>query len=131
MDKQIIKDLKQNFPVLITMLYQYDLLGDLLLITSQYEKEQIDMIIPVINELDTIDDIIISHLYNYELSSLNKVDKAIIRLSTYLFTKGEIKSEIIFNIALDTTKEYSDLDDEKQHKFTNALLDKISKAVSV
>ncbi|HEY8405440.1 MAG TPA: transcription antitermination factor NusB, partial [Acholeplasma sp.] len=63
----------------------------------------------------------------YTLDRLNKVDKAIIRLATYQLMKKELPGEVVINEAIEITKDYTDLDDEKQHKFTNRLLDNIYK----
>ena len=40
-------------------------------------------------------------------------------------------AEIIINEAIEMTKEFSDLDDEKQHKFNNSLIDNIYKKIKV
>ncbi|WP_025725278.1 transcription antitermination protein NusB [Acholeplasma granularum] len=92
------------------------------------ESEQV-YITSVISELATIDNLISSTIQNYTIDRLNFVDLSIIRLTVYELLKKETAPEIIMNTAIELTKEYSDLDDEKQHKFTNKLIDSIYKKI--
>ena len=103
----------------INQTFQSDIEDDILL--ARY--------IDVCEHLDEIDDVIESNLFNYSLRRLAFIDRAIIRYATYelLFTKTAI--QVIVDEAIEITKEYTDLDDEKQHKFTNKLLDNIAHAV--
>ena len=41
----------------------------------------------------------------------------------------DVPLNIIINEAIELTKTYSNLDDEKQHRFTNKVLDQISKTI--
>lgn len=116
---------------LMNQLYQYDL----------YQSEQMPFIPSfeledasttyhdLMQHLKDIDDIITKHLFDYSLHRLNFVDRAIIRLATYELLKTTIDKKIIINEAVELTKIYSNLDDEKQHKFTNRLLDNIAKTI--
>lgn len=79
------------------------------------------------NNLEKIDEIIEKSLVNYSLSRLNKVDKAIIRLATAEMLDGKTPKKVIFNEALEITKEYSDQGDHKATSFNNRLLENISK----
>ena len=60
---------------------------------------------------------------------LNYVDRAIIRLAVSELLDGDLAKDIIINEALELTKEYSNLDDDKQVKFNNRLLDNISQGM--
>ena len=93
------------------------------------DAELLARYIDVCEHLDEIDDVIEANLFNYSLRRLAFIDRAIIRYATYelLFTKTAI--QVIVDEAIEITKEYTDLDDEKQHKFTNKLLDNIAHAV--
>lgn len=116
---------------LMNQLYQYDL----------YQSEQMPFIPhfemedaaktydEIMNHLQDIDDMITKHLFDYSLNRLNFVDRAIIRLATFELLKTELDKKIIINEAVELTKIYSNLDDEKQHKFTNRLLDNIAKTI--
>jgi N utilization substance protein B len=116
---------------LMNQLYQYDLYQtEQMPFIPSFEREDAaktyDEIIQAIHE---IDDIITKHLFDYSLYRLNFVDRAIIRLATYELLKTATDKKIIINEAVELTKIYSNLDDEKQHKFTNRLLDNIAKTI--
>lgn len=83
--------------------------------------------VEIIGKIDEIDQVITSNLTNYTIDRLNKVDLAIIRISVFELLAKVLPGEVIINLAIELTKHYSDLDDEKQHKFTNRLLDNIYK----
>lgn len=111
----------------INYLYQLDLLN-----TTELEIEN-DETLKVVNfiktELNEIDDIISQTLFNYTIERLSYVDRAIIRLAVFELKFTNLAEAIIINEAIEFTKKLSDLDDERQHKFTNKLLDNISKKV--
>lgn len=83
----------------------------------------------VLERKDEIDSIIENNLTNYKLDRLNVVDKAIIRLATLELLLKETPTAIVINEALNLTREFSDLGDNKMVKFTNSLLDKIAKNI--
>lgn len=113
------KTFKLDREIILNELYQYDLveiLGDFNATT-----------IKIINLLDELDDIISNTLFNYTIDRLSYVDRAIIRLATYELKETNTASAIIINEAVNLSKKYSDLDDEKQHKFNNSVIDNINK----
>lgn len=120
-------NLKEVRPELVNYLYQYDLLGGMEIHIDDVETSEIYN--DIINNLDDIDDIIRENLFNYQLERLGFIDRAIIRLATYELRSTETHEATIINEAVNLTKQYSDLDDEKQHKFTNKLLDNINKFI--
>lgn len=83
----------------------------------------------IIDELEKIDFLISSTIKNYTIDRLNLVDLAIIRIAVFGLIKALDPAEIIINEAIELTKEFSDLDDEKQHKFNNSLIDNIYKKI--
>ena len=91
-----------------------------------YIKERIN---DIIQNHDQIDGIITSTLQNYTIERLNYVDRAIVRLAVSELLAGSLAKDIIINEALELTKEYSNLDDDKQVKFNNRLLDNISQGI--
>ena len=122
-------DLKNLRRDIVSALYQADLLN-----TNKIyiEDEQIkDIFLTIYEKLEEIDEIITNTLFNYTLSRIGYIDRAIIRLATYELMFTELASAIIINEAIILTKEYSDLDDKKQHRFNNKLLDNINKAIRV
>ena len=79
------------------------------------------------NEED-LDKTIEANLQGWQLSRLNKVDKAILRLATYeMAFNQEVARGIIIDEALELTKEFTDTGDGKARSFNNKVLDKISK----
>ncbi len=111
----------------INYLYQNDLLNN---DDIEIENDEILKVVEFIKtELNEIDDIISNTLFNYTIERLSYVDRAIIRLAVFELKYTKLSEAIIINEAIEFTKSLSDLDDEKQHKFTNKLLDNISKKV--
>jgi N utilization substance protein B len=74
-----------------------------------------------------IDEIISESLTNYKLNRLSMVDRAILRVATFEMKYENLPKEIAINEALELTKTYSNLDDNKQVKFNNKVLDTISR----
>jgi len=110
-------------------LYQYDLyLSDQLEFTPHFEIEDArDIFDLIIIDIMRIDSIIEQHLYEYSLRRLAFLDRAIIRLAVYEMIETDLPIQIIIDEAIEITKMYSDLDDGKQHRFTNKVLDNIAK----
>ena len=79
-----------------------------------------------IENIEKIDEIIKSHLTNWDFSRLNKVDLAVLRISVYpLIFQHDMPSTIIIDEAVDISKEYGSDD---SFKFINAILDSIKKS---
>ncbi|MDV3166820.1 MAG: transcription antitermination factor NusB [Vigna little leaf phytoplasma] len=117
------KQKKKRIEIIIS-LYQYDFYQNELKKNKNPNKLPSNIIWfnQIIKNLTLIDNIIEKNLYNYKLNRLNKVDKAIIRLATAEFLKKKISHKITMNEIIELTKEYSSLNDDKQYKFTNKLL---------
>jgi N utilization substance protein B len=116
---------------LMNVLYQYDLYqsSQLAFIPSFDYEETSTIYAEIIDHLKDIDDTIEKHLFEYSLSRLAFVDRAIIRLAVYELKYTDLAKQIIINEAIEITKIYSNLDDQKQHKFTNRVLDNIAKSI--
>lgn len=120
-----MNNLKEIRKDLVNYLYQYDLLSsDELEISDLHTQE---VFTDILLSLSEIDDIISENLFNYTIERLGYLDRAIIRVATYELKDTDLDSRIIINEAIVLTKEFSDLDDERQHKFTNKVLDNINK----
>ena len=78
---------------------------------------------------EKIDEIISNCLFNYTIKRLNVVDLEIIRVATFELLEKKIASAIIINEAIELTKIYTNLDDDKAKAFNNKLLDNISKYI--
>lgn len=116
---------------LMNQLYQYDLYqSDTLPFIPSFEHEELmKMYDDILSHIKEIDELIEKHLFDYSLYRLNFVDRAIIRLATYELKFTDTEKQIIINEAVELTKIYSNLDDEKQHKFSNRLLDNLAKTI--
>lgn len=88
-----------------------------------------DLLSGVIQKIEVLDQIIANCLINWTIDRLSFVDRAIIRLATYEMLHSSLAHSIIINEALEITKEYSNLNDNEQIRFTNKLLDKISEVI--
>lgn len=112
-------------------IYQYDLyLSDKLPFIPYFEIEEAQQIYDqIINKLEFLDQTIEKHLYEYSLYRLAFLDRAIIRLAVFELAETDLAKEIIIDEAVEITKEFCDLDDAKQHRFTNKVLDNIAKTL--
>lgn len=84
------------------------------------------MIAGTIENIGQIDEIIKSHLSeNWSFDRLNKVTLAVLRISIYsLVFQKDIAPTIVIDEAISLSKDFGP---EDSFKFTNAMLDKISK----
>jgi N utilization substance protein B len=81
-----------------------------------------------LDHIEEIDDAIRSHLNHWDFNRVNKVDLAILRLSTYsLLFQKEIPGSVTINEAISISKLYG-IDDS--YKFINGVLDSIRKEPS-
>ncbi|MFB5029545.1 MAG: Transcription antitermination protein NusB [Candidatus Phytoplasma pruni] len=116
------KKMKELRVKIINNLYQYDFYHNELQVKNPNVNEKIVLVEQLINNIVLIDNIIQKNLYDYTLDRLNKVDKAIIRLATFELMEKKLSHRIIINEAIELTKEYSSLNNNKQYKFNNKLL---------
>ncbi len=110
---QTIKSLEEDYEYQVEIEYEY--------------SEQ--MIKGVLENLESIDNIISNSLVKYTIDRLSYVDRAIIRLATYEMKFLNLAKEVAIDEALLITREYSSLENDAQVKFNNKLLDNISKAI--
>ena len=84
-----------------------------------------ELVLGVKHNLDKIDQVIVESLKNWTINRLSYVDRAIIRLAVYELLETNTPANIVIDEAIEITKEYSNLEDDSQSKFTNRLLDDI------
>ena len=89
-----------------------------------------ELILGVITKKEEIDNIISKSLFNYTISRLNLVDLQIIRVATFEMLEKKLANAIIINEAIELTKIYTNLDDDKAKAFNNKLLDNIAKEIA-
>ncbi len=122
---------RENRIELMQVMYQYDLYqSEKIAFIPSFELEETEEIYhDLLDTLTKIDQTIESNLFNYSLYRLSYLDRAIIRLATYELIASETPTQVIINEAIELTKIYTNLDDEKQHKFNNKVIDQIAKAI--
>lgn len=119
-----------QYKKLMEVMYQYSLHKHIdFLDYTLLEDASKEVINGMIDELEHVDFLISSTIKNYTIDRLNLVDLAIIRVAVYALLKEIDPAEIVINEAIELSKEYTDLDDEKQHKFNNSLIDNIYKKI--
>ncbi|MFA5006418.1 MAG: transcription antitermination protein NusB [Candidatus Izemoplasmatales bacterium] len=83
----------------------------------------------VLAKLPEIDRIISENLVDWTIDRLNKVDLAILRYAVYELAYTDEFHEVIIDQAIELTKKYTNLDDNKQKAFNNKLLDTIKNKI--
>ncbi|BCR36226.1 transcription antitermination protein NusB [Mariniplasma anaerobium] len=116
---------------LMQVMYQFDLYqSEKIAFIPNFEHDQAEVMFHELVEMLTkIDQTIETNLYNYSLYRLSYLDRAIIRIATYELLARDIPVNIVIDEAIELTKIYSNLDDQKQHKFNNKVIDQIAKAI--
>ena len=85
------------------------------------------LITGAIENIGAIDSMIKSHLENWDISRLNRVDLAVLRMSVYtLMFQNEIPPSIVIDEAIGICREFGTDD---SYKFINGVLDSIKRAV--
>jgi len=80
-----------------------------------------------VENIRPIDDMIKRHLQNWDISRLNRVDLAILRVSVYaLMYQGEIAPSIVIDEAIGISKEFGTDD---SFRFINGVLDSIRRTL--
>lgn len=125
-----MEKLNTQYVKMMEVLYQYSIHNHLEFIDYKQLDESLQLLCrELIDDLEHIDFLISSTIKNYTIDRLNLVDLAIIRVAVFSILKALEPAEIIINQAVEMTKTFSDLDDEKQHKFNNSLIDNIYKKI--
>jgi N utilization substance protein B len=86
-----------------------------------------NLIAGTIENIDTIDKTIKAHLVNWDISRLNRVDLAVLRISAYaLMFQSDISPSIVIDEAICICREFGTDD---SYKFVNGVLDSIRKTL--
>jgi N utilization substance protein B len=81
------------------------------------------LIVGTIENIKAIDEMIKNHLQNWDISRLNRVDLAILRMSAYtLMYQAEIAPSIVIDEAIGISQEFGTDD---SFRFVNGVLDSI------
>lgn len=111
----------------VTLLYLQSMGGD---VDNELYNETVRYIVKEVTPyLPSIDRIIADHLIDWTIDRLNYVDLAIIRYAVYEMKYTNTGYEIVIDEAIELTKKYTNLDDNKAKAFNNRLLDNIRKTL--
>ena len=81
----------------------------------------------VIENISAVDNMIKDHLENWDISRLNRVDLAVLRMSAYaLMFQNDISPSIVIDEAIGICREFGTDD---SYKFINGVLDSIRKTL--
>ena len=87
------------------------------------------LITGAIENIDEIDNKLKDHLENWDITRLNRVDLAVLRMSTYtLMFQSDIPPSIVIDEAIGICREFGTDD---SYKFINGVLDSIRKSLSL
>jgi N utilization substance protein B len=85
------------------------------------------LITGTIENIDPVDDMIRSHLQHWDFSRLNRVDLAILRMSTYtLMFQTDVAPSIVIDEAIGISREFGTGD---SYRFINGVLDNIRRTL--
>ncbi|MDR1420374.1 MAG: transcription antitermination factor NusB [Treponema sp.] len=85
------------------------------------------LILGTIENIETVDAMIRAHLENWDISRLNRVDLAVLRMSVYtLMFQTDIAPSITINEAIGISKEFGS---ENSYRFVNGVLDSVRRAL--
>jgi N utilization substance protein B len=85
------------------------------------------LILGTIENIKAIDSMIRRHLKNWDFSRVNRVDLAVLRMSTYtLMYQSDISPSIVINEAIGISREFGT---DESYRFVNGVLDSIRKTI--
>ena len=119
----------------VSLLYAFDLgnqtiaeYSDEILEDKKIRNKQKDFAMAlfrgVMDNIETIDKAIETHLKEWDFNRLGAIERATLRLGAYEILFGELDSAVIINEAIEITKAFGT---EQSPKFINGVLDAISK----
>jgi N utilization substance protein B len=119
----------------VSLLYAFDLgnqsigeYSDEILEEKKIRNKQrdfaLDLFRGVMDQLETIDKAIVTHLKDWDFERLGSIERATLRLGAYEILNTELDSAVIINEAIEVAKAFGT---EQSPKFINGVLDAIAK----
>lgn len=119
----------------VSLLYAYDLgnqsiaeYSDEILEDKKIRNKQKEFAMTlfrgVMDNLETIDKAIETHLKEWDFERLGSIERATLRLGAYEILYGDLDSAVVINEAIEITKAFAA---EQSPKFINGVLDAISR----
>ncbi|MDF2945750.1 MAG: utilization substance protein [Bacillales bacterium] len=100
-----------------------ELIEDILMENEEPSDFLIELVTGVVNNLESIDELLINNLANWKLDRIGKVERAILRLAVYeMKYMNDMPVNVTLNEAIELAKTYCD---ESSSKFINGVLSKI------
>jgi len=93
-------------------------------IRNKQKDFALDLYTGVMDNLGACDEVIITHLKDWDFERLGSIERATLRLAAYEILFGDLDSAVVINEALEITKAFGT---EQSPKFINGVLDAISK----
>jgi N utilization substance protein B len=85
------------------------------------------LVLGTVENINAVDTMIRAHLKNWDFSRLNRVDLAVLRMSTYtLMFQDDVPPSIVIDEAIGISKEFGTDD---SYRFINGVLDSIRKTI--
>lgn len=113
----------------VALLYLKGMSGDFF--PHEYPETVLERVNAVWDKIGELDAVISANLENWTIDRLNYVDLAILRNAVYEMKYAGLPPQIVIDEAVELTKEFSNLDDDKARAFNNRLLDNIRKALKL
>jgi N utilization substance protein B len=119
----------------VSLLYAYDLgnqtiseFSDEILEDKKIRNKQKEFAMTlfrgVMDNLETVDKAIETHLKEWDFERLGSIERATLRLGAYEILFGDLDTAVVINEAIEITKAFGT---EQSPKFINGVLDAISK----
>jgi len=119
----------------VSLLYAYDLgnqsiaeYSDEILEDKKIRNKQKEFAMTlfrgVMDNLETVDKAIETHLKEWDFERLGSIERATLRLGAYEILYGDLDSAVVINEAIEITKAFAA---EQSPKFINGVLDAISR----
>ncbi len=119
----------------VSLLYAYDLGNGAI---AQYSEDileekkirnkqrefALDLFHGVMEQLESIDSAIVTHLKDWDFERLGSIERATLRLGAYEILNTDLDSAVIINEAIEVAKSFGT---EQSPKFINGVLDAIAK----
>lgn len=113
----------------VALLYLKGMSGEFF--PNEYPETVLERLNAVWDKIEDLDAVISANLENWTIDRLNYVDLAILRNAVYEMKYAGLPPQIVIDEAVELTKRFSNLDDDKARAFNNRLLDNIRKALKL
>ncbi len=121
------KALQSLFQIDVSELDRDEAIGHVLEEGEERDAFLIQLVEGTLDNLESIDEMIKSHLENWSFERIGNVDRSVLRLAVYeMKYLEEIPINVTFNEAIDLAKTFGG---DESGRFVNAVLSKISKTI--